>query len=238
MKYYEVKSYEELSYKAAKIISDEIIAKPNAVLGLATGSSPIGAYKQLIEWYKNGDLDFSAVTSVNLDEYFGLSPENPQSYRYFMNDNLFNHINIDKTKTFVPNGLSTEPETEGKRYDEMIENLGGIDIQLLGIGLDGHIGFNEPDDVFIGETHLVDLDESTIKANSRFFESEDEVPRQAITMGMLSIMRAKKILLIAAGENKEAIVKEAFGGNINPKLPASILQLHPDVTVIYTKDKG
>jgi glucosamine-6-phosphate deaminase len=155
-----------------------------------------------------------------------------------MNENFFNHINIDKTKTFVPNGLAPDPEAEGKRYDEMIKNLGGIDIQLLGIGLDGHIGFNEPNDVFKRDTHLVSLHESTVKANSRFFENEDEVPRQAITMGMMSIMRAKKILLIAAGESKEAVVKEAFNGTITPKLPASILQLHPNVTVIYTKDKG
>lgn len=155
-----------------------------------------------------------------------------------MNENLFNHINIDKTKTFVPNGLAPDPEAEGKRYDEMIKNLGGIDIQLLGIGVDGHIGFNEPCDIFKRDTHLVSLHESTIKANSRFFENEDEVPRQAITMGMMSIMRAKKILLIAAGESKEAVVKEAFNGTITPKLPASILQLHPNVTVIYTKDKG
>jgi glucosamine-6-phosphate deaminase len=238
MKYNEVKTYKELSRKAANIISAEIITNPNVVLGLATGSTPIGTYSQLIDWYRKGDLDFSGVTSVNLDEYFGLSPENPQSYRYFMNENFFNHINIDKTKTFVPNGLAPDPEAEGKRYDEMIKNLGGIDIQLLGIGLDGHIGFNEPNDVFKRDTHLVSLHESTVKANSRFFENEDEVPRQAITMGMMSIMRAKKILLIAAGESKEAVVKEAFNGTITPKLPASILQLHPNVTVIYTKDKG
>ena len=238
MKYNEVKTYKELSRKAANIISAEIITNPNVVLGLATGSTPIGTYSQLIDWYRKGDLDFSGVTSVNLDEYFGLSPENPQSYRYFMNENFFNHINIDKTKTFVPNGLAPDPEAEGKRYDEMIKNLGGIDIQLLGIGLDGHIGFNEPCDIFKRDTHLVSLHESTIKANSRFFENEDEVPLQAITKGMMSIMRAKKILLIAAGENKEAVVKEAFNGNVNPKLPASILQLHPNVTVIYTKDKG
>ena len=238
MKYNEVKTYKELSRKAANIISAEIITNPNVVLGLATGSTPIGTYSQLIDWYRKGDLDFSGVTSVNLDEYFGLSPENPQSYRYFMNENFFNHINIDKTKTFVPNGLAPDPEAEGKRYDEMIKNLGGIDIQLLGIGLDGHIGFNEPCDIFKRDTHLVSLHESTIKANSRFFENEDEVPRQAITMGMMSIMTAKKIFLIAAGENNEAVVKEAFNGNVNPKLPASILQLHPNVTVIYTKDKG
>lgn len=238
MKYNEVKTYKELSRKAANIISAEIITNPNVVLGLATGSTPIGTYSQLIDWYRKGDLDFSGVTSVNLDEYFGLSPENPQSYRYFMNENFFNHINIDKTKTFVPNGLAPDPEAEGKRYDEMIKNLGGIDIQLLGIGLDGHIGFNEPNDVFKRDTHLVSLHESTVKANSRFFENEDEVPRHAITMGMMSIMRAKKILLIAAGESKEAVVKEAFNGTITPKLPASILQLHPNVTVIYTKDKG
>ncbi|MBQ5321345.1 MAG: glucosamine-6-phosphate deaminase [Oscillospiraceae bacterium] len=238
MKFYEVASYKEMSRKAANIISAEVITNPNAVLGLATGSSPIGTYKQLIEWYNKGDIDFSGVTAVNLDEYYGLSEDNEQSYRYFMNKNFFDHININKARTYVPNGLAKDPVLEGKLYDERIKALGGIDIQLLGIGLDGHIGFNEPNDVFMRDTHLVDLNESTIKANARFFESEDKVPRQAITMGMMSIMRAKKILLIAAGEKKEAVVREAFNGVITPKLPASILQLHPNVTVIFTKESN
>ena len=229
-------SYEALSRKAADIIFSQVILKPDCVLGLATGSSPIGTYKQLIERNLNGDVDFSKVTSVNLDEYVGLTGEDDQSYRYFMNNNLFNHINIDKNNTYVPNGCANDLCAEGTAYDENIKKLGGIDLQLLGIGLDGHIGFNEPDEVFVKETHVVDLDESTIKANSRFFKSEDDVPRKAITMGMMSIMQAKKILLIANGINKKDILEKAFSGPITPLIPASILQLHPDVTVIYSEN--
>ena len=235
MKFYQVKTYDELSRKAAAIIAAEVISNPKAVLGLATGSSPIGTYKNLIKACENGDLDFSEVTTVNLDEYYGLSGDNEQSYRYFMDNQLFNHINIKKENTYVPDGLAKDPATVGKKYDELVASLGGTDIQLLGIGVDGHIGFNEPDDVFVGETHLVDLDESTIEVNARFFNSIDEVPRQAITMGMTSIMQSKKILLIASGANKEKVLKEAFSGPIDPRLPASILQLHPDVTVIFAE---
>ena len=235
MKFYEVATYKEMSRKAANIISAEIISNPKAVIGLATGSTPIGTYNQLIEWCKKGDLDFAQVTTVNLDEYYGLSGDNEQSYRYFMNDHLFDHVNIDKNNTHVPNGLAKDPKAEGERYDAFIKEIGGIDLQLLGIGIDGHIGFNEPDDVFVKETHLVDLDESTIQANSRFFKSADEVPKKALTMGMMSIMQAKKILMVVSGENKEQILKEALTGPITPKNPASILQVHPDVTVIFTK---
>lgn len=236
MKYIVTKTYEELSNKAADLIAAQIIVKPNCVLGLATGSSPVGTYKRLIEDNKAGKIDFSAVTSVNLDEYVGLDESNDQSYRYFMNDNLFNHVNIDKAKTFVPNGKAADLAAEGEAYDQMIKNLGGIDLQLLGIGLDGHIGFNEPDAFFTGPTHQVVLDESTIKANARFFANEDEVPKTAITMGMMSIMQAKKILLVANGAAKKDIVEKAFFGPIDPKVPASILQLHPDVTVIYSEN--
>ncbi len=235
MQFYEVKTYQEMSRKAANIISAQIIGKPDTVLGLATGSTPIGTYRQLIDWYKKGDLDFSEVTTVNLDEYYGLSGAHAQSYRYFMNTNLFDHINIKKENTFVPNGLAEDAAAEGARYDERIRALGGIDLQLLGIGVDGHIGFNEPDEVFVKGTHLVTLDPSTIAANARFFKNADEVPRQAMTMGMMSIMQAKKILMIAAGENKEQILQQAFEGPVTPKLPASLLQLHPDVTIIFTK---
>lgn len=238
MQFYEVKTYQEMSRKAANIISAQIIGKPDTVLGLATGSTPIGTYQQLIDWYKKGDLDFSEVTTVNLDEYYGLSGTHEQSYRYFMNTNLFDHINIKKENTFVPNGLAEDAAAEGARYDERIRALGGIDLQLLGIGVDGHIGFNEPDEVFVKGTHLVTLDPSTIAANARFFKSTDEVPRQAMTMGMMSIMQAKKILMIAAGENKEQILQQAFEGPVTPELPASLLQLHPDVTVIFTKQNG
>lgn len=236
MKFITVDSYEKLSRRAANIISAQVILKPDAVLGLATGSSPLGTYKQLIDWYKKGDIDFSGVTSVNLDEYVGLDGNNDQSYRYFMNTNFFNHINISINNTFVPNGCATDLESEGARYDRHIEQLGGIDLQLLGIGLDGHIGFNEPDKYFVKSTHVVDLHESTIKANSRFFANESEVPKQAITMGMVSIMQAKKILLIANGKAKRDILEKAFYGPITPEIPASILQLHPDITVIYSEN--
>ncbi len=236
MNFIRVNTYEELSRKAAALIASQVIVKPNCVLGLATGSSPVGTYKKLIEANKNGDLDFSGVTSVNLDEYVGLDGTNDQSYRYFMNDNLFNHVNIDKAKTFVPNGCADDLKAEGKAYDEHIKALGGIDLQLLGIGLDGHIGFNEPDTFFTAETHVVDLDESTIKANARFFESEADVPRKAITMGMMSIMQAKKVLLIANGAAKKEILEKAFFGPITPEVPASILQLHPDLTVIFSEN--
>ena len=236
MKFVEVNSYKEMSRMAANIISAQIISKPDSVIGLATGSTPIGAYSQLIEWNKKGDLDFSEVRTVNLDEYYGLSPEHEQSYRYFMNTHLFDHVNIKKENTFVPNGLANDPEKEGVEYDKRIEKFGGIDLQLLGIGMDGHIGFNEPAETFISETHLVELDESTIKANSRFFESEKDVPKKALTMGMKSIMQAKKILMIVAGENKREILENALYGEIDPQNPASILQIHKDVTVIFTKE--
>lgn len=236
MKFITVDTYEKLSRQAANIISAQVILKPDAVLGLATGSSPLGTYKQLIDWYKKGDIDFSGVTSVNLDEYVGLDANNDQSYRYFMNTNFFNHINISINNTFVPNGCAADLESEGARYDRHIEQLGGIDLQLLGIGLDGHIGFNEPDKYFVKSTHVVDLHESTIKANSRFFSSENEVPKQAITMGMVSIMQAKKILLIANGRAKRDILEKAFYGPITPEIPASVLQLHPDITVIYSEN--
>ena len=236
MKFITVDTYEKLSRQAANIISAQVILKPDSVLGLATGSSPLGTYKQLIEWYEKGDIDFSKVTSVNLDEYVGLDGTNDQSYRYFMNKNFFEHINIAINNTFVPNGCAVDLAGEGKRYDKHIAELGGIDLQLLGIGLDGHIGFNEPDKYFVKSTHVVDLHESTIKANSRFFASEDEVPKKAITMGMVSIMQAKKILLIASGKEKRNILEKAFYGPITPEIPASILQLHPDITVIYSEN--
>lgn len=236
MKYIEVESYEELSTHAANLIASQILIKPNCVLGLATGSSPVGTYKKLAEKCDKGELDFSTVTSVNLDEYVGLSPENDQSYRYFMNTNLFKHVNIDISKTHVPDGLAKDIAKEGEEYDALIKSLGGIDLQLLGIGLDGHIGFNEPDKYFTAATHIVTLDESTIKANARFFASEEDVPKKAITMGMMSIMQAKKILLIANGANKKEILEKSLNGPITPEVPASILQLHPDLTVIYSKN--
>lgn len=230
------KDYQDMSRKAANLISAQVITKPNSVLGLATGSSPIGTYKQLIDWYNKGDVDFSKVISVNLDEYVGLDVNNDQSYRYFMNNNLFNHININKDNTNVPNGLAQNAQEECKRYDELIDSLGGIDLQLLGIGHNGHIGFNEPDDAFAVGTHVVELNQVTRDANARFFESIDDVPTHAITMGIKAIMQAKKVLLIASGDDKKEILQKAFFGPINPKVPASILQLHPDLTIVTTCD--
>lgn len=235
MNFIETETYHQMCRHAANIISAQIILNDRSVLGLATGSTPIGIYKQLIEWYKKGDIDFLNISSVNLDEYIGLNGIHPQSYRYFMDNNFFNHINIDKSNTFVPNGVATDIDSECKRYDSVIKKLGGIDIQLLGIGLDGHIGFNEPDEFFVKSTHKVELDESTIKANSRFFGSESEVPKSAITVGLVSIMQAKKIILVANGESKREILDKAFNGPITPRIPASILQLHKDIVVIHSK---
>ena len=229
---YAGKDYYDVSRKAANIMSAQIIMKPRAVLGLATGSTPIGMYKQLIEWYKKGDLDFSQVTSVNLDEYKGLSGDNDQSYRYFMNTNLFDHVNIDKSRTYVPNGLEEDSEKACADYNEIIRSVGGVDMQLLGIGGNGHIGFNEPGEAFETETHCVDLTERTIEANKRFFASIDDVPKQAYTMGIKTIMMAKKILIVVSGEDKAETVKNAFFGPVTPQVPASILQMHPDVTIV------
>ncbi len=234
MKFITVDTYEQLSRMGANIVAAQVTLKPDCVLGLATGSSPVGIYKNLIEKNVNGDIDFSKVTSINLDEYLGLDGDNDQSYRYFMNNNLFDHVNICKDNTFVPSGIAEDTDAECKQYDERICKL-GIDLQILGIGLDGHIGFNEPDDHFEKATHIVTLDESTIVANSRFFDSIDDVPTKAITMGMGGIMQAKKILLIASGDAKKEILEKAFFGPITPQVPASILQLHPDVTVIFSK---
>ncbi len=234
MNFIKVENYEQLSEMSAKIIADVVIEKPDCVIGLATGSSPVGTYKKLGEWNKEGKLDFSKVTSINLDEYEGLEGTHDQSYRYFMNKNFFDFINIDKANTYVPNGKADDIDAECKAYDERIQKF-GIDIQLLGIGVDGHIGFNEPDEFFTKETHKVVLDESTIVANSRFFESIDDVPKTALTMGMGGIMSAKKVLLVANGQNKKEILEKAFFGPITPKVPASILQLHNDVTVIFSE---
>lgn len=236
MKFIEVKTYEELSRKAANIISAQVIIKPDCVLGLATGSSPVGTYKELIKQYENGDIDFSSVRSVNLDEYVGLDEKNEQSYRYFMENNFFKSVNIKRENTFVPSGIAKNLAFECEMYDNNIKELGGIDLQLLGIGIDGHIGFNEPDSHFEKNTHIVDLHQSTIDANARFFANKDDVPKQAVTLGMASIMQAKKILLIANGKEKGEVLNKAMNGPVTPEIPASILQLHPDVTVIYSEN--
>ena len=232
MRVYIGKNYDEMSRIAANVLSAQVTMKPDCVLGLATGSTPIGTYKVLIERCANGDLDFSQVKSINLDEYVGLSGEHDQSYRYFMNNNLFNHINIDKANTNVPNGLAEDVDAECQRYNDVINTLGPIDIQVLGMGHNGHIGFNEPDDHFPLETHKVDLAQSTIDANARFFASADEVPRQALTMGIKTIMQAKKVLVVVSGKDKAEIVKKAFAGPVTPQVPASILQMHPDVILV------
>ena len=232
MKLIRATDYQDMSRKAANIISAQIIMKPNAVIGLATGSTPLGLYAQLIDWYKKGDLDFSHVTTVNLDEYRGLPRTHEQSYWYFMHKNLFDHINIKPENVHVPNGMESDAEKMGGEYDAMIESLGGIDLQLLGIGSDGHIGFNEPGSAFELGTHCVDLTEKTISDNARFFESIDQVPRQAYSMGIKSIMQAKKVLMVVNGKNKAETVREAFFGPVTPEVPASILQMHPDFTLI------
>lgn len=230
------KNYDELSRKAADIIGSVVVLKPDAVLGLATGSTPVGTYKELIRDYEAGKLDFSAVKSVNLDEYKGLPGDHDQSYRYFMNTNLFNHVNIDKANTNVPSGIVSDGEAECERYNALIEELGGIDLQLLGIGGNAHIGFNEPCDEFVKGTHLVTLEEGTREANARFFASIDEVPTQAYTMGIKNIMSAKKILLLANGKAKAKAVYDTCFGPVKPQVPASILQLHEDCIVIADED--
>lgn len=232
MRIYKAKDYEEMSRKAAGIVSAQIIMKPDCVLGLATGSTPVGLYKQLIEWYRNGDLDFSGVRTVNLDEYKGISRENDQSYYYFMHQNLFDHVNIPAGNTHLPDGMEPDSEKECRRYEELIQSMGSVDLQLLGIGHNGHIGFNEPADAFDKLVHCVNLTQSTIEANKRFFASAKEVPRQAYTMGIQTIMRSKKILIIANCEGKADIVRDAFFGPITPMVPASVLQLHNDVTLV------
>ena len=232
MRIYKAKDYEEMSRKPAGIVSAQIIMKPDCVLGLATGSTPVGLYKQLIEWYRNGDLDFSGVRTVNLDEYKGISRENDQSYYYFMHQNLFDHVNIPAGNTHLPDGMEPDSEKECRRYEELIQSMGSVDLQLLGIGHNGHIGFNEPADAFDKLVHCVNLTQSTIEANKRFFASAEEVPRQAYSMGIQTIMRSKKILIIANGEGKADIVRDAFFGPITPMVPASVLQLHNDFTLV------
>lgn len=236
MHFYKTLNYQSLSRKAANIISAQIIIKPNSVLGLATGSSPIGTYKQLVAWYQKDDLDFSLIRTVNLDEYIGLSPDNPQSYYYFMNENLFKHVNINPTNTYIPNGLAKDTDAECTRYNQVLRDIGGVDLQLLGLGHNGHIGFNEPEESFEKETHCIELTANTIHANARLFNTPNEVPLQALTMGIKSIMQAKKILVIVSGKDKASIVKTAFFGPVTPKVPASILQLHNDVTVVGDED--
>lgn len=236
MRIIRTKNYDEMSRKAAAIIAAQVIHKPDCVLGLATGGTPVGTYKNLVEWYKSGDLDFSEVSTVNLDEYRGLPREHRESYWSFMHRNLFDHVNIPKDRINLPDGTNMDAEAECKRYDAVIASLGGVDLQLLGIGHDGHIGFNEPSDAFDMGTHCVDLTEETIEANKRFFASRDEVPRQAYTMGTHTIMSARKVLMIVSGKDKAGIIKKAFFGPVTPHVPASILQMHPNFVLVADED--
>jgi glucosamine-6-phosphate deaminase len=235
MRIYQARDYESMSRRAANIISAQVIYKPDCVLGLATGGTPVGTYRQLVEWFQKGDLSFAETRSVNLDEYLGLSPHHEQSYRYFMQTNLFDHIDIKPENTYVLNGLAKDAQAECAAYNRLIRQLGGIDLQLLGMGHNGHIAFNEPGENFGLETHLVHLTESTIQANSRFFEREDEVPREALSMGIKNIMQARRILMVVSGEDKAEIVYKAFCGPVTREVPASVLQLHPDVTLVGDK---
>ncbi len=235
MKIIVCENYEEMSAKAAEIFAEQIKAKPDSILGLATGSTPVGMYKALIAKNEAGEISFADITTYNLDEYYPLAPTHEQSYRYFMNDNLFDHIDIDKARTFVPNGLAEDPAAEGARYDAAIEAAGGVDLQVLGIGVNGHIAFNEPDDALIAGTHLTGLTEETIESNARFFASKDDVPTRALTMGIGNIMKAKKIVLLANGANKHDAVAQLLDDKITTRCPATILKAHADFTLICDK---
>ncbi len=229
-------TYEEVSQLAAKIIAEQITEKPNSILGLATGSTPVGTYKELIKMYNEGKIDFKNVKSFNLDEYYPIKKTNEQSYRYFMDENLFNYVNIDKKNTNVPDGETTNPLEYCLNYDKRVEEAGGIDLQILGIGQNGHIGFNEPDEELYVETHITELTQNTIEANSRFFEKIEDVPTKAITMGLGTIMKAKKIIVLANGKSKQQIINKLINSGITTKIPASLLKLHPNVTLICDKE--
>jgi glucosamine-6-phosphate deaminase len=231
-----VKNYEEMSLRGAELFAKVIAAKSDCVLGLATGDTPIGMYNELVARYEKGELDFSRVRSVNLDEYYPITPDNDQSYRYFMNHHLFDRVNIDKANTMVPDGTAKDADASCKEYEAKIDALGGIDIQILGIGRNGHIGFNEPDGELIPYTHLTALTPSTIEANSRFFATEADVPKHALTMGVESVFKARQIVLLASGKNKADAVAAMLKGNLSTMCPASLLKLHPNVTLICDED--
>lgn len=232
MKLIVCKNYDEISEVAANILADVMKANPACVLGLATGSTPVGMYKKLIEKNRAGEIDFSSVTTVNLDEYYPIAPDNDQSYRYFMNENLFDHVNIDKTRTFVPDGMAADPVAACDAYEKIVASVGAADVQVLGIGQNGHIGFNEPDAALEVKTHVTGLTESTIKANARFFASEADVPTKALTMGIGTILNAKKIIILANGAAKHAAVAKMLEGKLDTSCPASMLNLHADVTIV------
>lgn len=230
------KNYDEVSEVAARIVAAQVTMKPDCVLGLPTGSTPLGMYSRLIQKNKENKIDFSNVTTFNLDEYFPISRSNNQSYYYFMFENFFNHININKENIHIPNGETTDPEAECASYEAAIEAAGGIDLQVLGIGQNGHIGFNEPGDFLESTTHITTLTQSTIAANSRFFESIDDVPKKALTSGMGTILKSKKIIILASGKAKSEAVKSLLSGKITTQNPSTMLNLHKDVTLIADED--
>lgn len=222
--------------QAAGIVAAQISRKKNTVLGLPTGQTPLGMYQELLKRFRKGEIDFSQVITFNLDEYYGLSPEHPQSYNYYMWQTFFNNINIKKENVFIPDGVTKDVQKECRYYESLIEKKGGIDLQFLGIGDNGHIGFNEPATALNSKTHLVNLSQATIEANSRFFNDIEDVPRKALTMGMGTIMKAKQIILLASGMKKAPAIAKTINGKVNTEVPASLLQLHRDVTIIVDKD--
>ncbi len=236
MRMIRVRDYQQMSSVAADMIFAQVVLKPDSVLGLATGGTPVGTYKRLIQKYQEGALDLSEVRTVNLDEYVGLGANDENSYRYFMQKNFFDGINIDPANIYIPDGRAKDMAAECERYDNVLQNIGGIDLQLLGVGVNGHIGFNEPADAFTKKTHCVALAESTIDANQRFFAKKEDVPARAVTVGILDIVQAGKILMIASGREKAKAIAEAFFGPMTPRMPASILQLHKDVTLVADED--
>ena len=232
MKIYKEKDYNAASLVAAQLVANQIKEKEDSILGLATGSSPVGMYKELVNMYNAGEISFKKIRTVNLDEYAGLTDDDVNSYHYFMNQHLFSKVDIDPANTHLPNGIAADPEAECASYEAMVQSLGGADLQVLGLGENGHIGFNEPGTPFTEVTHLVDLTESTIRANSRLFEKIEDVPRQAYSMGIKTIMSAKRILLIVTGTAKADALAKVLNGPVTVDVPGSILQTHPDVTVI------
>lgn len=232
------KNYQDLSFKAASIIAGQLLLKPNSVLGLATGSTPLQTYQELVKMYRENNLDFSEAKTFNLDEYIGLTSDDKNSYHYYMDSNFFNHVNIRRSSIHIPNGMAKDLEEECEAYEQQIQKNNGIDLQILGIGKNGHIGFNEPDLKFETATHVVKLDQETINDNARFFSSIENVPQHAISMGIKTIMYAKKIILLVHGQNKHDIIKKALYGEVTPQIPASILQLHQDVTVIMEESEA
>ncbi|MCK8817854.1 glucosamine-6-phosphate deaminase [Natroniella sulfidigena] len=232
MKIIKTKDYEMMSKKAAFIVASQIGLKKDSILGLATGGTPVGMYQELIRFYQEGMIDFENVTTFNLDEYYGLSGDDEQSYRYYMEENFFKDINLKPENIHIPDGMADDVSAECDRYNQLLEAEGGIDLQVLGIGRNGHIGFNEPDTEFKVGTHFVKLDDETIEANARFFDNPEDVPQTAISMGIKNIMQAKKVVLLANGLEKADAIKKTIEGSISPQVPASVLQLHPDVTFV------